>query len=142
MTYTRGVADTTENALSPGRSALGVFAGFVVLQILGMLFLLMAGSMFPSLYPSGEGAQPTTNGLVLSLVAEFANALVAGLITARLAGRAPMVHATVLAALVGFFSMAAMGDLRTMPGWFALGFVLLAPIGCLLGGLVARLRGT
>ncbi len=114
-----------------------MFAGFVVLQILGVLFSLMAGTLWPALYPSGEGAGPTDGGLGLWLAAELANATLAGLLTARLAGRAPVAHAAVLAAINGFFSMAAMGELRALPGWFAIGFVALAPLGCLLGGLVA-----
>jgi hypothetical protein len=124
------------SAVWPGRSALSVFAGFVVLQILGYLFAFMAGTLFPALYPAGEGAHPTTNGLVLWLVGETVNGVLAGWLASRLAGRAPIAHAAVLAALSGFFAMTAMGELNTMPGWFAIGFALTAPVGCVLGGAV------
>lgn len=147
LPYIRGVTETTTAAkpdaaavLSPGRSALSIFAGFVVLNILGFLFSVMASTLWPALFPTGEGAQPTTAGLELWLVGELVNALAAGLLAARLAGRAPVAHAAVLAALNGFFAMTAMGELRAMPTWFALGFALTAPVGILAGGLVVAWR--
>lgn len=124
------------SVVSPGRSALAVFAGFVVLQILGVLFSVMVGTLFPALYPAGEGAQPTTNGLALWLLGELVNSTLAGWLVARLAGRAPIAHGAVLAGLAGFFAMTAMGELRTMPVWFVIGFAVTAPIGCVLGGVV------
>lgn len=124
------------SAVWPGRSALSIFAGFVVLQLLGVLFSLMASALFPALYPTGTDAHPTTNGLVLWLVGETVNGLLAGWLVSRLAGRAPIAHGAVLAALSGFFAMTAMGELRAMPGWFAIGFALTAPIGCILGGVI------
>lgn len=123
--------------LSPAKSALSIFAGFVVLNVLGVAFSFMAGTLWPALFPSGEGAQPTGNGLEIWLVAETLNGAAAGLVAARLAGRAPLAHAAILAAVNGVLALTALGELRTMPGWFAIGFIATAPLGIMLGGLVA-----
>lgn len=124
-------------SLSPGRSALAVIAGFAVLWILRVLFMLMAGTLFASLYPSGEGAIPTSRGLLLSLFAELVNGALAGLVTGRLAGRSPIAHAAILAGLFGFLGMTSMDQATGMPAWFAIGFAVVAPIGTLVGGVVA-----
>ncbi|MFO0686363.1 MAG: hypothetical protein U0234_30145 [Sandaracinus sp.] len=134
-------AVSAEGAISPGRSALSVLAGFVLLFVLGLLASLTLPALAPALYPMGEHATPTTNGLALWLAAEAVNGALAGLVTARLAGRAPFAHAATLGALNGFYAMTAMGELSSMPGWFAIGYALSAPIGCLAGGLVATRVG-
>ncbi len=139
LAYIRVVAETSATAepLSPAKSALAVLAGFVVLWVLRILFLMTAGALFPSLYPAEEGAHPTTNGLVLSLVGELINATLAGLVVGRLAGRAPIAHAGILAGLCGFFALTSMDQVIGFPGWFAIGFAVTAPIGLLVGGLIA-----
>lgn len=130
-----------EGAISPGRSALSVFAGFVLLFVLGLLAALTLPAIAPALYPTGEHAVPTTSGLVLWLAAEAVNGVLAGLVTGRLAGRAPVAHAAALGALNGFYAMTAMGELSSMPGWFAVGYALSAPLGCIGGGLLAARVG-
>lgn len=118
-----------------------MLAGFVLLFVLGLLASFTLPALVPALYPTGEHATPTTNGLVLWLAAEAVNGVLAGLVTGRLAGRAPLAHAATLGALNGFYAMTAMGELTAMPGWFAMGYALSAPIGCLVGGLVASRVG-
>jgi hypothetical protein len=128
-------------ALSPVRSALAVLAGFVALGVTNILFMLVAGSALASLYPAGEGAIPTVTGLRLMLAAGVVNGTAAGLVTARIAGRAPFAHAAALTAVFGFYTVGSIDQLRGYPGWFVIGFVLAAPIGTMLGALVAsRIR--
>lgn len=123
--------------LSIPRSVGAVFAGYVTLIVLRFLFMAMAGAVFASFYPSEEGASPTFEGLVLLLVGDAVNGALAGLLTGRLAGRATLAHAAALAGFCGYLAMTAMDQVAGMPGWFALGFAVAAPLGIVLGGLAA-----
>lgn len=125
------------SALSIPRSIGAVFAGYVTLLVLRFLFMAMAGALFSSLYPSEEGASPTAEGLVLLLVGDAVNGALAGLVAGRIAGRATFAHAAALAGLCGYLAMTSMDQVAGMPGWFALGFALAAPLGILAGGLAA-----
>ena len=110
-----------------------MFAGFVVLNLLNFLFAMTSSAIVPAWFPASG---PTIQGLALGFVGSFANAVLAGLATGRLVGRAPLAHAAVLAAVFGFTLLGSLGELRTM-GAVGLGFVALPPLGCLLGGWVA-----
>ncbi len=125
------------SALSPARSALSVLGGVVAYWILLSLFMGVAASVLPSLFPREEGASLTPFGMVAIVVGELANGLVAGLLTARLAGRAPLAHTAALAGLLGLYAMTSMDQVRGMPGWFALGFACTGPLAVMIGGAVA-----
>jgi hypothetical protein len=143
LRYIRSVADSSTRpapALSPVRSALAVLAGFVALGVTNLLFMIVAGSVLASLYPSGEGAIPTDAGLALMLVAGVVNGTAAGLVTARIAGHAPFAHAAALTAVFGFYTIGSIDQVRGYPGWFVIGLVLAAPLGTMLGAFVASRR--
>lgn len=124
--------------ISPVRSAFAVIAGIILYPLLLTLFMGMIGALFPALYPTDPDGPQTTAGLALVLVGELLNGAVAGLIASRIAGRAPIAHAGVLAGVLGLFAMASMDQVTNMPGWFGLGFATCAPLGVLLGGLLGH----
>ena len=120
-----------------------MLAGFGVLWVLRMSFVMVAGTALSSLFPPGEPA--TTAGLVVSLVSDAVDGIAAGLVASRIAGTAPMAHAGILAGLFGFMGLRFMDQATGMPGWYAIGFALAAPLGALAGGAIASLlarRGT
>lgn len=135
------MAEDDSAKISPARSVLAVFAGFVVLGVLNLLFMIVAGTALGSLYPQGEGVLPTSAGLALMLVAGVVNGSAAGLVTARIAGRAPFVHAAALTAVIGLQTVASIEEARGYPGWFVIGLVLAAPVGTMIGAAVARRTG-
>ncbi|MDQ3035355.1 MAG: hypothetical protein M3Y87_23325 [Myxococcota bacterium] len=130
----QATADDPEG--NPFRSLFAVISGFVVLWILGALYVGVLGSLAGAQFP-GEGP-PTTVGLALLLLGIAPNGIVAGLLTGRVAGFAPIVHAAVLGGLVGFVGMMSSDQAQGMPWWFALGRIVLPTVFVVLGGAIAR----
>lgn len=119
---------------SPLRSIAAVMLGWLVLQwILWPLF----GSMIARLFP-GELDPPSERFLVAMTVGMLPNGLVAGLLTARVAGWAPIAHAAVLGGLIGFFGMMSSDAAHGLPGWFAIARVVVPAISVVIGGALAR----
>lgn len=134
-----GAASTADAAQgNPFRSLFAVVSGFVVLWLLGALYVGVVGSVAAGQFPEDES--PTTVGLALLLLGIVPNGIVAGLLTGRIAGFAPVVHAAVLGGLVGFLGMMSSDQARGMPWWFALGRIVLPTIFVVLGGVIARAR--
>ena len=123
---------------SPLRSLLGLVAGWFALYVLGTLFLGVLASMLPHDVPTGEDAVPTERGLALWLAGMVPNGIVAGMITARIAGWSPLGHAAVLGGIIGFFGMVSSDEAHGMPGWFALGRAIVPTLAILAGGAIAR----
>lgn len=123
---------------NPIRSVLAVGAGWLAMLVLGQLFLGVLASTMPSDVPTSEDAAPTGRGLAIWLVGMLPNGLVAGLITGRVAGWAPIAHAAALAGLIGFFAMTTSDEARGLPWWFALGRALVPAAAIVLGGIAAR----
>lgn len=132
----RAASEEGETGGSPIRSILAVVGGFVVLWILGGLYVGVLGSLAGDQFP--EGGVPTTTGLLLLLVGAVPNGIVAGLIVGRAAGHAPIVHAAVLGGLIGFVGMMSSEQAHGMPWWFALGRIALPILFLVLGGAIAR----
>ncbi len=126
---------------SPLRSTLAVLAGFGLNWFLAGAGAAMLASLFPEHFPpASEGAPPTPSalGLVLVTATFSANALLAGVLTGRIASYAPVVHAGILAGVFGLLALWGLDQARGQPGLFALAFVGLPPLFAVLGGLVAR----
>lgn len=114
------------------RSAGAVAAGYMVFG--GSAFLLFQLSGIDPHQPA-----PITFKIA-STIWGCVFALVAGWLTARLAGTRPVVHAVVLAALIALGALASMVSVRGDAIWSPLSaLVLMAPCAW-LGGL--RARGT
>jgi hypothetical protein len=126
------------------RSLLSVIAGFVGMAILVMIatglavkFMLHASDM-----QSVMKLKPTPAYLAVNLAYSAIFAVFGGLITANIAGRAPVVHALALAGLmlvmsvVSFFQSAQ----TRQPKWYGLTLMVLVPAGAVLGGYLQTLR--
>lgn len=123
---------------SPIRSVLAVAAGWLVVMVMGQLLLGVLTSTMGADFPTEEGSQPTERGLALWIAGSVPNGIVAGLITARLAGWAPIAHAAVLAGIIGFFAMSSADQASDLPGWFAIAWIVVPPLAIALGGVVSR----
>jgi hypothetical protein len=115
---------------------LSLVAGYVVMWITAGLYGAMVVRLVPDDFPA-HGA-PTERGMVLILGGALPSGIVAGLITGRLAGWAPLVHVIVLAALIGFLGALSSDQARGLPGWFALGRILVPVVALVFGGVIAR----
>lgn len=129
--------------LSPVRSMAAVSLGFgLFTQVLARVGAVTLGLLLPGAFPAqsedGELVVPTTVGLAAMLVMSLANALLAGLIAGRIAGLAQRWHGVVLGGVLGLFGAISMDQVRGFPGWFALGYLLLPPVGATLGGFLAE----
>jgi hypothetical protein len=121
---------------SPIRSLFSVIVGWVVLWLLGALYASVVYRLAPAHFPAE--APPTATGMALMLAGAVPNGIVGGLITARLAGVAPLVHAAILAGVLGFFGLMSSDAALGMPGWFAIARPLLLPLAIVGGGAIAR----
>lgn len=123
---------------SPIRSVLAVAAGWIVVMLLGQLLLRVLAATMGADFPTEEGSQPSERGLAIWIAGSVPNGIVAGLITARLAGWAPIAHAAVLAGIIGFFAMSSADQASELPGWFAIAWIVVPALAIALGGVVAR----
>ncbi len=127
---------------SPFRATMAVLAGFALNFFLSGIGPQMLASLFPSEFPMPADPEtpptPTELGLVLVCVVFSANALLAGVLTGRVATTKPFGHAAILAGIFGLFALYGLDQARQQPGWFAIAFVVLPPLFVLLGGLVAQ----
>lgn len=131
---------------SPLRSTVAVIAGVVLNIFLAGVGSGMLGALFPDHFPAPtEGTPtpvPTTTGLMLVSIVFSANAVLAGVLTGRIASYAPVVHAGILAGVFGLFALWGLDQARGMPGLFAIAFVVLPPAFALLGGAIAQRAAT
>jgi len=144
---TRNVSATTVRAApaalpSPFRATMAVLAGFALNFFLSGIGPQMLASMFPGEFPMPANPEsppiPTQTGLLLVCVVISANALLAGVLTGRVAVTKPLGHAGILAGLFGLFALYGLDQASLYPGWMAIAFVVLPPMFVLLGGLVAE----
>lgn len=126
---------------SPLRSVLAIAVGWFVLTILGQLLFGVLSRWMAADFPTSEGTVPTERGLIVWLLGSLPNGILAGLLAARIAGWAPIAHSAVLGGIVGFFAMTSADRAHGLPWWFAIGWIVGPPLGIVLGGLIARLRG-
>jgi hypothetical protein len=120
------------------RSIVSIVGGFVVLAIVGILTSMLLGAVAASEFPAG--ASPTTLGLALYVGISIPNGLVAGVLTGRLAGSAPIAHAAVLAGVIAWQSMMTSEMAQGMPGWFAIARVVVPAAAIVIGGAIVGLR--
>lgn len=124
------------------RSVAAVLVGFAILTI-GSVAI---GRSILSLTDMTPGNQPTSGFLVASLSSRLLLAILAGYLTGKAAPRAPLLHAVVLAGLLAFFSLAAIGGLTAAgglqdPSWYPTAMLFIGPAGVLVGGTL-RIRRT
>ncbi|WP_420633215.1 hypothetical protein [Candidatus Palauibacter sp.] len=123
------------------RGVAAVILGFLVLTFGSVI----AGRLLISVTDVGSGLTLTDSFIAASLGSRLALAALAGFVTARVAPRAPRVHAGVLAAVLTFFSLAAIAGLTRSgdpvgPSWYPIATLFIGPAGVLAGGSLRRRR--
>lgn len=119
-------------------SLLAILGGWLTVLLLGFLTFPMLVAILPDEFARGEEGHTSALGLSMTLLSYALNGLLGGFVTGRLAGFAPIIHATVLGAFVGFAGLMSSDAAQGMPWWFALGRAVVPGIGIVLGGAVAR----
>jgi hypothetical protein len=116
-----------------------VGAGYVFLRLLGRTVGELLGLLSPS---SETGPAPAAGLILLSLASSFVVAVAGGHVCARLARRAELPHAAVLAGLLALGRLALLaGAPAGYPRALGLAEVAVDALGVLLGGFIrARAR--
>lgn len=115
------------------RSVVAVVAG-----LLTALLLMVLGARAAAAVSGGApDAEPTNVHLALGLAATALAAIIAGYIAARIAPRAPFVHAATLAALLLLLAIVG-GRAPGQPAWYPWALALLGAGGALLGARLYR----
>jgi hypothetical protein len=120
---------------SLSRSILAVLFGFLVF----IAVIRMLGALAASLSPNA----PAMGFLVLSLVWSVAAAVLAGFITARIAGSHELPHTAALGLLMvimGVISMRQEGV--TQPGWYQITIAGCGPVSAMIGAALRMLMKT
>lgn len=117
-----------------GRGALVILAGYAVMVVIVVLGSILLGAYFPG--PTLE--EPTSVYVYGALVCGFLAAMAGGWVTARLAARRPLLHVSVLAAVVvGLGVVTITSEARAgQPAWYPFAIVALGAAGAFLGGLI------
>jgi hypothetical protein len=127
-----------------GRSILAVLAGFCTI----VLLVIAATAVTVKLILGGgdpAALQTTPTYLGINLAYSALAAVLGGYFAGRLARRAALTHAGVLAGIIflmGVMSLVGSGGRgeRGQPGWYPYILTALGPIGIIAGGWVARRR--
>jgi heme A synthase len=123
------------------QSILGIVAGFVVTAACVILGTLLAVSALLPKLESGKPGSPTPTYLAANILVSIAAAVLGGYVAAFIAGRLPLLHAGILAAL--FFvlgiSSVVQGPQPGQPAWYPFAMLLIAPAGILIGGYLRSL---
>lgn len=138
-----GMTQSTVNApvdppINAFGSLLAILGGWLTVLLLGFLTFPMLVAILPNEFARGEEGQTSALGFAMTLVSYALNGLLGGFVTGRLAGFAPIIHAAVLGAFVGFAGLMSSDAALGMPWWFALGRAVVPGIGIIAGGAVAR----
>jgi uncharacterized membrane protein len=124
------------------RSALAILFGFGVFFAIVQMLSAFAGSLAAGSLPTASftGNAPA-NYLVLGVVWTIAAAVVAGYVTARIAGAHEFPHAAAVGMLMivmSFLSMRQEG--ASTPGWYQIAIAGCGPISAMIG-VAIRLLG-
>jgi hypothetical protein len=122
------------------RSLLAILTGFIVFIAIIRMLTALAGSLSPNLASQGSQAMAY---LLLSLVWSVAAAVLAGFITARIAGAHEFPHSAALGflmVLLGVISMRQEGV--TQPGWYQITIAGCGPVSAMIGAALRVLTKT
>lgn len=110
------------------------------MAFLGMAASTLLSRVAPATFPSpggGPAPLPGAGWYLLTLAYSFVFAVMGGHTCARLAKRAELLHACVLAALIGALGASAALDAASpLPPWRLAGYLVANVSGVLLGGLI------
>jgi hypothetical protein len=119
------------------RSAGAVVSGFVVAATLVMLVTFVASWFLVPRFRGNPMAPPTGLYLVANVLGSFLAAVAGGYAAARLAGRAPVMHAGALGLLLLGMTVSSGGHPAPgQPAWYPMTIAVLAAAGALSGGMI------
>jgi hypothetical protein len=122
------------------RSFIAIVSAFVFVMGGVMLATVVATRVMLGTFIPEPGVQPTQAFLMVNLAYSLAFALSGGLLAARLAPRAPALHALILA--VFLLALAAPSLMQPEPGvppWYPAVIALIGPGGIIVGGILGGL---
>lgn len=117
------------------RSILAIIVGFLTMNFIVILFTTIAVAILHL-----KSTHPTSGYLVFNILYSFLAATAAGYVAALIAGRKPLQHALVLAAIMlafGIFSYRHYTGLQ--PHWYQLIMIAVPPL-CVLAGASIEAR--
>jgi len=124
------------------RSALAILFGFGVFFAIVQMLSALAGSLAAGSLPTASftGNAPV-NYLVLGVVWTIAAAVVAGYVTARIAGAHEFPHAAAVGLLmIGMSILSMRQEGASQPGWYQIAIAGCGPISAMIG-VAIRLLG-
>jgi len=114
---------------------MAVLTGYVMMAMIVILATLAA---VPLMLGNAYGAL-TSGYIVVNLLYNLGAAVVGGYIAAKVAMRAPMVHAGILAALlVSLYALSGFRAEPGQPGWYPAAIAAVGAGGALAGGWLRR----
>jgi hypothetical protein len=120
------------------RSFIAVVSAFVLIMAGVMIATVIATRVMLGSFIPPPGLQPTRAFLAVNLAYSIAFAVSGGFLAARLAPRAPFLHAAVLAGLLLALAAPSLAPPEPgVPAWYPAVIALIGPASVILGGLVA-----
>jgi hypothetical protein len=122
----------------PLRSTLAVLVGFVAMMFIVIVCTVACVKAFHL-----QSGHPTPLYLAINVAYSLAAAFLGGWICARMAGRSPVIHGAVLAAIMlvlGAFSY--QGYKGSQPVWYQLFVILVPPLVAVAGAAMLRKHHT
>ena len=122
------------------RSLFAIIGGYIAMSVgIGITTFLVA-RFFPGIAVSG---QPTANYILINLTYSSLFAIFGGFMAALIAGREPLKHAIILAAVCYLFFLMAMGapappDMPPWPFWYKVGLLIILGPSVTLGGFLRQ----
>jgi hypothetical protein len=119
------------------RSFIAVVSAFVLIMAGVMIATVIATRVMLGSFIPEPGVQPPPAFLTVNLVYSLAFAVSGGILAARLAPRAPRLHAAILAGfLLALASPSLVQPEAGVPSWYPVVITFVGPVGVLLGGVV------
>jgi peptidoglycan/LPS O-acetylase OafA/YrhL len=116
------------------RSIYAVFGGAVVIVV-----VVIAGTIIAAALLAGPEGSVTASYLTANLAVSFAAAVLGGSVVVRLAPRRPLLHASVLAAILAAMTLPSVGTPASgQPPWYPLALLLIGVAGLACGALGGR----
>lgn len=122
------------------RSAFAVIGGYIVFAVGMAVTTAAVGYYFPQLF---EQRQPTQNFIAVNLAYAGVMAMLGGYFTGLIAGREPLKHAMVLAAICTLYFLLFLGaptppGEMVFPAWYKIGLLVVVPPGMAAGGFIRQ----
>jgi sugar phosphate permease len=122
------------------RSVFAIVGGYITFAISVALTTAVVAHFFPAFFADGA---PTSQFIAINLGYSGIAAVFAGFISGLAAGREPLKHAVMLAALCTLYFLLFLGAPTppgepVFPAWYKIGLLVVVPPGICLGGFLRQ----